>query len=74
MMINCKKFLLSGISRNHKWSDSAGEHWNQLRKINRLFNNKTKIVLGVSEFISFFFTKPNFLFSFPYTVFAIESI
>lgn len=72
-MINCEKLLLSGFSRNHKWSDSAWEHWNLLLKMNKLFKNKTKFVLGGSGFISFFATKPNFLFSCPYTTSPTES-
>lgn len=59
-MINCKKLLLSGFSRNHKWSDSAWEHWKQLLKMNSLLQNKTKFVLGNSEFISFFVISQHF--------------
>lgn len=71
-MINSKKLLLSGFSRNHKRSDSAWEHWKELLKMNRLLKNKVKFVLDGSGFISFVVTKPNFLFSCSYRVSPTE--
>lgn len=71
-MINSKKLLLSGFSRNHKQSDSPWEHWNQLLKMNRLLKNKVKFVLDEREFILFIVTKPNILFSCPCRVSPTE--